>query len=172
VKVFLKDFRVDTNLADEHGCTPLWWASRGEHLGMIRWMIASGRDLNLDTRGQELIARTMYGRTVVSLLRKFIQNQGQTRREVRLELGLVDMEAAELFAMTVFLCDDYLRIKEPTASSTTSAGCVRFFNIISTLPMELQMVLCYRVCGLSKETILSRDSEPAFKSHAEHYSSN
>jgi hypothetical protein len=103
----------------------------------------------------------------MSLLERLMDNPVQTRLEIRIELGLVDELAAALFAMTIFLCDDFLRLREPiTASSLsadTAAGASRLFNIAKKLPMELQMVLCYRVFGSGKENIKSKDSEPAFK---------
>jgi hypothetical protein len=89
-------------------------------------------------------------------------NATQTRHEIGVELGLVDKDAAELFSIIVFFCDDFLRLNK--AHSPSDAA--RFFNIVSQLPMELQMVLCYRVFGSAKENIESKDSEVGFKSLA------
>jgi hypothetical protein len=169
VKILLRDLRVDINMADDRGCTPLWQASRGGHVEVIKWVIASGREINLDKKGKRHdgkeytpieIAREHDNTEVVSLLERFINNQAQTVHEIRVELGLVDEDAAELFAITVFLCDDFLRIKEPYSP------VARFFNVVSQLPMELQMVLCYHVFGSTKGNIKSKDSEVAFKSLA------
>jgi len=70
-------------------------------------------------------------------------NPTQTRHEVRVKLGVLDELAAEVFALTVFLCDDLLQLKPaPLASTTTaSAAATQFFTIASKLPMELQMIL-------------------------------
>jgi hypothetical protein len=138
---------------------------------MLLWMCRSDQvddcpELDLDKKGKWIgdeytaidIARKKNKTEVVSLLERFMANPVETGYEVRLELGVKDELAAELFAITVFLCDDFLRLKEPNSSAT------RFFNIASQLPMELQMVLCYRVFGSSKENIKSKDSEVAFKS--------
>jgi hypothetical protein len=174
VKVLLKDSRVDINMSEEKGRTPLWWASCNGYLDMIKWMIAlRGDELNLDKIGKFWnddkdytaieAARYFDCTKVVSLLERFMVNPVQTRHDLRVELGLVDKDAADLFAMTVFLCDDFLRLKEANSAATSAA---RFFNIASYLPMELQMVLCYRVFGSSKENIKSKDSEAAFKSLA------
>jgi hypothetical protein len=157
-------------MADNYGCTTLWWASYYGHVEVIKWMITlKGYELDLDKKGKLNgkkytvieIARERNRTEVVSLLERLIANPTQTRHELRVEFGLVDACAAELFAVMVFLCDDFLRIKEPTTSSAA-----RFFNIVKNLPMELQMVLCYLVFGSSKENIKSKDSEPAFKSLA------
>jgi len=78
----------------------------------------------------------------------------------------VDALAAEFFALTVFLCDELLRLKPALTTNPASAGATRFLVIASKLPMELQMVLCCRNVGSMKLNILRKDSEPAFKSLA------
>jgi len=45
----------------------------------------------------------------------------------------------------------------------------RFFVMAGQLPMELQMVLCNRVYGLTKDTILAKNSETAFRALAVYY---
>jgi hypothetical protein len=168
-KVLLKDPRVDINMADGDRRTTLWCASYNGHAEVIKWMVAlRGDELDLEKKNYESppieIAREKNLTEVVALLERLNDNPSQTRHEIRVELGLIDELAAELFALTVFLCDDFMRLKEPsTASSPDATGAFRFFKIAKKLPMELQMVLCHRVFGSSKENIKSKDSEPAFK---------
>jgi hypothetical protein len=193
VKVLLKNSRVDINMDDDNGCTPLWSASYYGHVEVIKWMIAlRGDEVDLEKKGEYWedgeeyttieIARERNVTEVVALLERFMKNQAQTRHEIRVELGLVDENAAELFAMIVFLCDDFLRIKEPSSASSSSSSTTGatldtataitatwFFKISKKLPMELQMVLCYRVFGSGKENIKSRHSEAAFKHLAKTY---
>ena len=84
-----------------------------------------------------------------------------------MKFGVLDKLAAEVFALTVFLCDDLLQLTPaPVTSSNPATAVTRFFTIISKLPMELQMVLCHRVVGSTKQNILHNDSELAFKSLA------
>ena len=185
VQLFLKDSRVDVTLADDSGCTPLWMSSYFGILEVVEWLIASGRDLgDLNKKGKEKwgegkkystfeIARNYP--EVLSLLERFQANPMQTRHEVRLKLGLQDELAAELFAVIVFLCDELLRLK-PVASPSSSkpssstaaaaAAAIRFFVIAQRLPMELQMILCYRVVGSMRQNLKSNASEEAFKSLA------
>ena len=81
----------------------------------------------------------------------------ETRHDVRVELGFVDELAA--FALVVFVSDGLLQTNE----TTTPSPAARLFRIAAQLPLELQMVLCYRVVGSSKEIISGKDSEVAFK---------
>jgi len=106
-----------------------------------------------------------YKRTeVMSILGRFITHPAQTRHEVRVKLGVLDKLAAEVFALTVFLCDDLLQL-QPAASAAS-----RFFAITSKLPIELQMIMCHRAVGSMKQNFLHKDSEPAFKALARTFS--
>jgi len=109
---------------------------------------------------------------VVTVLERFVSNPSQTSHEVRVKLGVLDALAAEIFALIIFLCDDLLQL-EPihslftsAAAATAATAATRFFAIAKRMPMELQMILCHRVVGSSKDSILSKDSEAAFKSLA------
>ena len=148
---------------------------------MIEWLVASGRDLGdiENKKGRHWdgnrytaleIAREENKTEVMSLLERFIIiNPAQTRHEVRVKLGVLDELAAEIFALTVFLCDDLLQLKPAfhlAATPDHAASATRFFAITSKLPMELQMILCHRAVGSMKQNILREDSEMAFKSLA------
>lgn len=45
----------------------------------------------------------------------------------------------------------------------------RFFKIAMRLPMELQMMLCNILFDYGKDVILTKDSEPAFRSLAKEF---
>ena len=101
-----------------------------------------------------------YGETeVVTLLERFKSDSAQTRHAVRVELGWYDEAAAEMFALVVFVSDGLLQVKD----TTTPSPAARFFNIANQLPLELQMVLCFRQVGSAKEIISGKESEVAFK---------
>jgi len=51
-KLLLKDPRVDLNEPDSENCTPLCRVCRTGSLELVRWMIASGRELDLDKKGK------------------------------------------------------------------------------------------------------------------------
>ena len=171
VRLLLKDPRVDITPDDNY-------ASRSGHCEMIECLIASGRDLgDIENKkgtdwwdGKDYtaleIAREENHTEVVSLLEGFLANPAQTRHELRVKLGVLDALAAEVFALTVFLCDDLLQLKPTLTTTITASAASCFFTIASKFPMELQMILCHRAVGSMKQNILHQDSEATFKSLA------
>ena len=129
VEVLLKDPRVDVKLDDDDGCTPLWHAScKGKH-EVIEWLIASDRELG-DVKNKKAIwggkgytaleiARKLKKTEAVSVLERFIANPTLTRHKLRVKLGALDELAAEVFALTVFLCDDLLQLKSASRLAAT-----------------------------------------------------
>ena len=178
VRALLKDPRVDITLTDNHGWTPLWWASFKGHQGVVEWLLASGRDLGDINSAKETpcdgkeytaldIAKQSGHTEIAAVLEKFAANPEKTRRELRVKLGVLDELAAEIFALVIFLCDDQLQLKPALATiDTSNSAALSFFSIVRRLPMEMQMMLCRRVAGSVKDSILSKDSEAAFKSLA------
>ena len=164
VHEMLKDSRVKVNEPDNHGFTPLWWAAARGHLDVIKWWVASGREMDLGEPGDihktDAIGRAKnWGKTeVASLLQRFKENSEETRSQMRVELGLDDALAAEMFALVVFVSNGLLQIKD-----TTPSPAARYFSIASQLPLELQMVMCHRVVESDKEIIPGKESEAAFK---------
>jgi len=90
----LKDSRVKVNEPDKDGWTPLWRAAYFGHLDVIRWWIASGREMDLGTPGDvgktdSIGVAKEEGKTeVVTLLERFRSDAAKTRSEVRKELGI------------------------------------------------------------------------------------
>jgi len=159
----LKDSRVTVNEPDNNGHTPLWWAAYCGHSDVIKWWIASGREMDLgkpgDGRTDAIGVAKEKGRAVlVTLLERFKSDAAKTRHAMRVELGFFEELAAEMFALVVFVSDGLLQIKD----TTTATPAARFFNIATLLPLELQMVLCFRLRS-GKEIISGKESEVAFK---------
>ena len=161
----LKDSRVEANEPTNDGETPLWRAAYYGHLDVIKWWIASGREMDLGKpedvdRTDAIGVAKEYGETeVATLLERFKNNPEETRHNMRVELGLLDELAAEMFALVVFVSDGLLQVND----TATTSPAARFFSIAAQLPLELQMVLCYRVMGSAKEIIAGKESEVAFK---------
>jgi len=165
VRELLKDSRVKVNEPNNDGQTPLWGASISGCLDVIELWIASGRDMDLGTPRD--ISRTdAFGvakrngqAEIKTLLKRFKTNPLKTRHAVRVELGWYDLAAAEMFALVVFVSDGLQQVND----TTTPSPAARFFTIAAQLPLELQMVLCFRQVGSGKEIIPGKESEVAFK---------
>jgi len=161
----LKNSRVKVNEPTNYGTTPLWQDAYHGSLDTIKWWIASGREMDLGIPGDvdwtdAIGGAKSQGKTeVATLLERFKENPEETRHAMRVELGLLDELAAEVFTLVVFVSDGLLQIND----TTTATPAARFFSIIARLPLELQMVMCYRFAGSSKEIIPGHDSEVAFK---------
>jgi len=164
VREMLKDPRVKVNEPAYGGRTPLVNAAWYDSLDIIKWWIASGREMDLEIPGDyETDAIGMAkgrGKTeVVTLLEKFKENPVETRHAVRVEMGWYDEAAAEMFALVVYVSDGLLQIND----TTTPSPAARYFSIAAQLPLELQMVLCLRQVRSDKEIIPGDESEVAFK---------
>jgi len=166
-RLLLKDSRVMVNQASLEGYTPLWYAAvYGRHEIIETW-VASGREMDLgkprDPRTDAIGEAKRLRRTqMTTLLERFQENPGDTRRMVRLELGWYDETAVGIFAAVVFVSDGLLAITT-RGGKRQQTPPQRFFWIASQLPLELQMVLCYRLVGSAKEVIAGKDSEVAFR---------
>jgi len=117
-----------------------------------------GKPGDVDKTDAIEVAKKRKKTEVVTLLERFQSDAAKTRYAMRVELGLLDDLAAEMFAMVVFVSDGLLQTKD-----TTPSPAARFFSIAAQLPLELQMVLCYRVMGSNKELILGKEREAAFR---------
>jgi hypothetical protein len=140
---------------------------------VIKWWIASGREMDLGESGNEnndaiggarkeesWMSEDLKGNKikVISLLERFRDHPEEARHGVRVEFGWFDEMAAELFALVVFLCDGLLELKDDVM-----IGASRFFRMAKELPMELQVILCYRVVGSTGQNIPGEKRELAFK---------
>ena len=91
-RLLLKDQRVKVN-EPNNGSTPLWDAAADGHLEVIRWWIASGREMDFGTPGNDktdvMKAASDEGwYEVYTLLSDFKINPMETRRRVRRKLRI------------------------------------------------------------------------------------
>jgi len=153
---------VKVNEPNHNGCTPLWRSAGDGSLDVIKWWIASGREMDLGKPGKwgtdAIGVAKMYDKAkVVTLLERFKENPKNTRHAVRLELGWYDEATAEMFAMVVFVSDGLLQVGDATSLTAM------FFSIASQLPLEVQMLLCFRLIGSGKDIIPCKEREMAFR---------
>ena len=92
-RLLLKDRRALVNEPKDNGHTPLWRGASLGSLDVIKWWIASGREMDLGKPGDcstdAIKEAKRWGETeVVTLLERFKSDAGKTRSEVRKELGI------------------------------------------------------------------------------------
>lgn len=176
-RLLLADPRVSPNEPNSAGNTPLWWAAYFGFADLVRWWIASGRELDLGQPGSDrsdAVVRAVRAKfsdlaeegrraRLAQLLEGFRYHSQKTRHEVRVEVGWYEEQAALVFAPVVFLSDGLLQV----GGAGGSPAAARFFRIAARLPVELQMVLCQRVVGSGRTNILGARTEAAFRSLAE-----
>jgi len=103
VREMLMDARVKINEPDIRGRTPLWYAAINGRLDTIRLWIASGREIDLGTPGNnetdaigaaeqdqawDKEPRRKNKVDVAALLKRFKSDASKTRAEVKIELGI------------------------------------------------------------------------------------
>jgi len=103
---------------------------------------------------------------VVLLLSAVLADPFNTRLHILEEFSLKGQAISEMYAMMIFVSDDYFRIKtsnQLTPHSDSSSKAIQFWKIAIQLPLDLQMILGHRMYKSAANFILSQDSEPAFK---------
>ena len=94
VREMLKDSRVEVKELTKDGFAPLWSAAYFGHLEVIKWWIASGREMNLgkprDVDKTDAIgaAKKEGKKEVVTLLERFKSDAAKTRSEVRKQFAI------------------------------------------------------------------------------------
>ena len=156
-KLLLNDSRVkDLVSLDQDGHTPLYWVANFDYVEILEYWIATGSEMNANLKAHIPAAGDPdRSSKVTQLLEKMVEDPARTVEEVRRKIHYYDERAAGLFALVIFTCDDFFHVR-------TSTREARFFRMASQLPMELQMLLCFRVVGSKKMLIASQERERAF----------
>ena len=104
---------------------------------------------------------------IADLIDSFDLDPVTTCQKLRELPELRDPFIGDLFSLVIFQCDDLLAMRPESALASPSvifpSAAARFFQIALRLPKGLQMMLCNRVFGAVKDTVLMKNSEPAFK---------
>jgi len=102
VRLLLQDHRVKVNESDHDGATTLCWAAKNGHLDVIKWWIASGREMDLGKPGKDKtdaigVAKADGKTEVKTLLKAFKSSATKTRAAVRKELGITGSDPLAFF---------------------------------------------------------------------------
>ena len=84
----------------------------------------------------------------LNLLNSYNHNRKDTLNKIRQDLGMIE----DLFSLVVLNTDGYLT---HLSGSKCKKSTKRWFSIVKQLPMELQMLICHRTYGSSKNNIRS-----------------
>lgn len=161
-KLLINDHRLTTiNHMNANRSYPMLVACHENKLDLAKAIIATGKNIILIHPGSHWYDCINEAKSdeMKSLLTAYNEDQSKTIHQVRKEIGWYNERAAELFALVVFLCDGLLKITKEKES--------RFFSIISRVPLEIQMILCYRVIGIMKTNIPTECKEQAFKNRGQ-----
>jgi hypothetical protein len=161
IGVLLKDKRLDCNLADSWGRTPLKAAIESGYLETVKWIL-TGCTPELP----QLLSMGIMFLDICQLVKDFETDPELTRLKIRHTIDLPEVLAARVFALMVLISDGYLELSKENDFADdfgVEGSLKRFLRMAVRLPMELQMVLSNRVFGLMRANVLMKDSEPAFK---------
>jgi hypothetical protein len=166
------DERTDHDLTDHAGGSAMWFAVFFNNIQIVHMLMATARTLNLFRQGasQSLLDETgapvsirdlgARDRRMRDVIEAYISDPQKTRRELRVMLGLPDdrlAQSAEFFAIIVFICDGLL-----SESKQASRNQSRFLSVAKRVPLEIQMVLCNRACGIGADNIPGSARERGF----------
>jgi len=153
VKLLLNDNRVDLTKQDNGEQTVLYIAFLRRRKELAEEIL-----LKIFLQKPIFIFEEISEATLFKLLKPFgffnlrleIFQDEQAEIEIQKNLYL-QFSASYLFVLIIFLCDDYL-LKKP-AFSEKALSILRFFSMAQKLPVELQMVLCYRAFGSMQDIV-------------------
>lgn len=154
VRLLLEDPRVRANQANYPTMNPLYVAASWGSNTVVELLIASGKSLG--SIPWEAFHDYNPADTL-DLLEQYEADPRGTTLRMRRKHNF-RAPAAQLFALVVYLCDDYFRLR-PATRATSAA---RFAFVASRLPMELQMRLCNLAAGFEDHTIPQADVERGF----------
>ena len=143
----------------------LWWVALGFKIDFKSDEVKSAYDRMIEyerlravlERGKKSSRFYNYPK-MRELLNLYRNDKDKAVFESKYRVGNESVLSTVLFSLVVFLCDGFLKVKAEENSETA-----RFFRIASKLPMEIQMILCYRVFRSPKQGMCTTDVDMAVK---------
>jgi len=160
IELLVASSKLDINAADLKGCTPLWCAAQNGHIQVAKLLFASRTFVN--TRAKSVAGKQEWNNKtamqqaiafghleVVNLIDIYEKNPVILRTRLRAQFGFHERDSAELFAAIVMLSDGYFKLNGLN-NDPDHARLLRFFMLMSRLPMELQMIISNAVFDVDK----------------------
>lgn len=145
----LEDPNIDINLPDSIGLNPILVAASHGHLLMVRWMIASGRPLEIvldsNTRLGAKFCRQVKSEEILALLREYVESPKAAIANARKELGIygVGYDLWMAVALGEFSTVKNLLIEHPPPRKATQI-CPLDINWMES---EFKRTPLYRACS-------------------------
>ena len=116
--------------------------------------------------------RNAVGQEISDKVRRFSEDPASEISRLQSRPQHRDAFIGSMFGVLIFLSDRFFLLKsakemEPEPENRKKIW--RFLAIALALPMELQMMMCNRIYGSSKDLVLTKQSEPAFKALAKEF---
>lgn len=181
LRILLASNKVDLTMVDNFGNSPYCAVLKSGNQDCLRAWIISGRDHLIILNHKKYKDRwTIEIKNTSSAfqadLKRLETDPEKFQRELRENEGYFEHAASDLFATVVYLCDDFFNTRKPQAAKGSAPGgiqrylaspgqmaTVRFFGVVSRLPLELQMIICNRVYWLSRDLIPPQERETSFR---------
>ena len=163
------DRRIDTTTKTSPGVEN-WHGTTASQAARL----ATTRPQYLDETLEQFLVAKDNGRAIADLADEYERDPVAVRTRLRNLPGLREVFIGDLFALVVFLADGLFTLKKKTKTKTKTktkkeqavkqqeVQAERFFEMVANLPIEMQMVVCRRAFGSTKEVIATKVSEPAF----------
>jgi len=169
--------RIMVNCQDDFKCTEIWWAVSNRHVKVVKRLLASDFDIDVEKRGNldETpfdLALDQQNKELVNLFGDYQNDKGKVREKLRKELKLDVREVARLLSLIVLLTDDYLQFQNHNNYNPANQNIHNlhlpikihhFFILALRLPLELQTKLCHLVFDSAAIMINSADFDMALK---------
>ena len=134
MKVLLKDPRVNIDNRDIHGRGFLFWTSDKNHIESVQLVLATRPDIIVQDRDIPDMSNESE-----DLLKSYQLDPESTRDGLLTRLGYIERFSAELFALIVYLSDEYLAPQITIKPGIVNINRIkRFISIAERLPLDLQ----------------------------------
>jgi hypothetical protein len=167
IRLLLTDPRISINEKCDQGLTTLIYAVREminyEAYNVIRMILDSGKEV--DDNDVDEVIEFMFSqggnffKDIVCNKEAFINDLDATFFHAKLVIKHKPVYPSALFALIIFNCEGFI---EPPVENHEETS--RFFRIAARLPMEIQMMLCYRAFSLiDKDYITGKERDVALR---------
>jgi ankyrin repeat protein len=152
VKLLLKYLKcININEKDNNNETAFIYAYYMQHYDIIREFL---KYPNIDTK---IYSELEYDYEIDNIIEIYRKNPNKVRSDLIIEDNI------DIFYHIVFTSDNYFTIIENNNNES------KFMKIVTKLPIELQMIIIYRLFGLSSSIISSKIFNDKIKSYIEKY---